>query len=224
LDNSNETDIPVTKEQIARKERSINKLKLNNVPCIDHLPVIEDITKIEPRDKEDVVNRAISLCIVALKGEGLEQEIVLEIVKEYAIKDYLSPAELRFIYSENPSEQDRIQFGWRYECYWVMLWALGYIDELGYPDKICDVIKAVKLLHDNKRDTFFKNSNLRPLDQILDEADLIYRYHWAVVDARINNKEMPGQLDPGVVMERHHALNWLISYMDSEWDDVSTDT
>ncbi|MFN5229343.1 MAG: DUF4272 domain-containing protein [Planctomycetota bacterium] len=23
---------------------------------------------------------------------------------------------------------------------------------------------------------------------------------------------------------RHYALNWLIRYMDQEWDDVSTDT
>jgi hypothetical protein len=31
-------------------------------------------------------------------------------------------------------------------------------------------------------------------------------------------------LHPGVAQERHHALNWLIGYMDQEWDKVSTDT
>ena len=50
------------------------------------------------------------------------------------------------------------------------------------------------------------------------------RYDWAVVDARVKNKPCPVGLDPGVVQERHHALNWLIGYMDQEWDDVATDT
>ncbi|MDR2636809.1 MAG: DUF4272 domain-containing protein [Zoogloeaceae bacterium] len=31
-------------------------------------------------------------------------------------------------------------------------------------------------------------------------------------------------MEPGVTMERHYALNWLIGYMDQEWDDISTDT
>jgi uncharacterized protein DUF4272 len=33
-----------------------------------------------------------------------------------------------------------------------------------------------------------------------------------------------GNLDSGVVYERHYALNWLIGYMGREWDDVTTDT
>jgi hypothetical protein len=33
-----------------------------------------------------------------------------------------------------------------------------------------------------------------------------------------------GGLDPGVTMERHHALNGLIGYDDADWDDVATDT
>lgn len=53
--------------------------------------------------------------------------------------------------------------------------------------------------------------------------DLIYRIDWAIVDARLNNKEPPGGFDPGVVFERHYALNWLTRYSD-DWDDVTTDT
>lgn len=32
------------------------------------------------------------------------------------------------------------------------------------------------------------------------------------------------QVELGVVMERHCTLNWLRTYDDQEWDDVSTDT
>jgi len=57
----------------------------------------------------------------------------------------------------------------------------------------------------------------------LDQADLIYRYNWACVDARINNRNIDN-LDSGVVLERHRALNWLINYMNQDWDSFSTDT
>lgn len=44
-----------------------------------------------------------------------------------------------------------MQFSWRYECYWVLLWAPGFIEALNRPDEICDVMKAVGILHDNGR-------------------------------------------------------------------------
>lgn len=71
---------------------------------------------------------------------------------------------------------------------------------------------------------FVTDAQMRPLSAILDQADLIYRYHWAVVDARVTGRAAPAGLDGGIVLERHRALNWLIGYMDEEWDDISTDT
>jgi hypothetical protein len=105
-----------------------------------------------------------------------------------------------------------------------MLWALGFIDELERPDRICDVQLAVAMLIENGRDGFTAKAELRPQSEILDAADLIYRYHWAVRDAQIHDRQVPADLDAGVVVERHYALNWLIGYKDQEWDDVSTDT
>jgi hypothetical protein len=40
----------------------------------------------------------------------------------------------------------------------------------------------------------------------------------------MNNRAAPAELDEGIVMERHDALNWLIGSMNQEWDAVSTDT
>jgi Domain of unknown function (DUF4272) len=104
-----------------------------------------------------------------------------------------------------------------------MLWALGFVDDLARPDKICDVPNAVALLRDLGRDGFLKKAKLRPMREILDAADLIYREHWATTEARIKNQPAPGGLDPGVVQERHYALNWLIGYSDQEWDNVTID-
>jgi Domain of unknown function (DUF4272) len=105
-----------------------------------------------------------------------------------------------------------------------MLWSLGFIDELPRPDKICDVPSAVSFLRDLGREAFLKKATLRSAREILDAADLIYRYHWATTDARIKNQPAPAGLDPGVFQERHYALNWLVGYSDQEWDDVRTGT
>lgn len=214
----------ISTESLERKNRSIQRLKGEGVPTIDHLPVIEDSSQVRPRTKEEVCNRAIALCVVSVKGEGLDQETINSLVEGLEIQDHLTPNERSFIEDESPTEHDKIQFVWRYECYWVMLWALGYIDEPGKPESICDVPHAVTFLHGKSRAEFIDKAELRSIEEILDQADLIYRYHWAVVDARVNNGESPAGLDSGVVMERHHALNWLIRYMDQEWDNVSTDT
>ena len=105
-----------------------------------------------------------------------------------------------------------------------MLWALGFIDKLERPDAICDVKRAVTILRDNGRQGFLRKSKLRPQSEILDVADLIYRYHWVIEDVCVNGQKALAGLDLGVVMERHYALNWLIGYMGQAWDDISTDT
>jgi hypothetical protein len=69
-----------------------------------------------------------------------------------------------------------------------------------------------------------EDADLRPQSELLSAADLIYRYHWAVVDARLKGQEPPAGLEGAVVYERHYALNWLIGYSGPDWDDISTDT
>ncbi|HWY87497.1 MAG TPA: DUF4272 domain-containing protein [Gemmataceae bacterium] len=214
----------IPEEAQARKARSIAILKKEGVPFIDHLPVIESEAEAKRRTTKEVALRAIALCIVAVKGEGLEQEEIDKLVEQFAIADALTPNERRFIHNADPSKHERIQFAWRYECYWVMLWALGFVDDLARPDAICDVRKAVLFLRDSGRESFVKRAKLRSAREILDAADLIYRYHWAVTEARVKNQEPPAGLNPGVVLERHYALNWLVGYADQEWDDISTDT
>lgn len=224
LDHIREMEASDSEAAENRKNRSIAILEREKVPFIEHLPVIETASETERRSKEEVARRAMALCIVAAKGEGLEHDMVLELVERYKIKDVLTPNERAFIANRNPSQQDRVQFTWRYESYWVLLWALGYIDDLKRPDSICDVLTAVTLLRDVTPEEFIAKAELRSQKEILDQADLAYRYHWATTDARVNNQDAPAGLDPSVVYERHYALNWLIGYLDQAWDDISTDT
>jgi hypothetical protein len=128
------------------------------------------------------------------------------------------------VLDDSPSQHDRVQFFWRYEAAWTLLWAMGFVAQLGKPAQICDVEFAAGTVTERTTSQFIEDSKLRPIADILDQADLIYRYHWAVRDARIEGLQVPAALNPDVTDERHHALNWLIGCGEQAWDDVSTDT
>jgi hypothetical protein len=188
------------------------------------LPVIDTATEAQIRSKEEIAYRALCLLTVALKGEGLEQSIVERIVQEHDLVSRLTLKESAFIANLSPSIHERTQFSWRYECAWVLLWALSFVEELGRPDQICDVSRSVRFMKERTTSEFLADSKERPAAEILDAADLIYRYDWACVSARLKGEPAPAGLDKGIVQERHHALNWLFGYLGQEWDRITIDT
>ncbi|NJS38323.1 MAG: DUF4272 domain-containing protein [Rhodobacteraceae bacterium] len=211
-------------EAAARKDRSITQLLAEGVPVLYSLPGIETTATSPRRDPEEVIQRTIALAIVAVKGETGDHAMGLALIDQFDAAGYFTPAEQAFMDNPARDQQDRIQFTWRYEGVHVMLWALGIYDELGRPDQITDVPLLAETLRDLGPEGLRAKARLRPQDQLLDAADLIYRYDWAVVSARLKGEDAPAGLDGGVVYERHYALNWLIGYMGQAWDDISTDT
>jgi len=207
-----------------RKKRSEELLKILGIPIDPSLPPIESEEETTPPSAKDMAKRAVGFCAVALRGEGLKQQEVISLLNGKDVWASATPEEKKFLLKKKPARQEMINFKWRYESLWVLLWALGHEEDLGAPTSICDVQRAVRMVLDIPSEDFIQRAKSRPISKILDEADLIYRYDWAVVDARIKGKEAPGNLNPGVVYERHYALNWLIGYMDQEWDEVTTDT
>lgn len=207
-----------------RKSASIEILKSEGVPFIDHLPVIEDIDGSVRRTENEVVNRALALLIVAVKGETRDEELVQSLVAQYNADALFSPYERAFIDNPTPSEQEYVNFIWRYESAFVLLWAVGFVDTLEHPDHIVDVYNIAVMVRDLGADGLRTEAKLRSQGELLQAADLIYRYNWAVVNARLKGKSPPAGLDSSVVYERHYALNWLIGYGGQPWDHISTDT
>lgn len=214
----------VSAEAIDRKLRSEKILRAEGVPFSAGLPVIETAAEALKRSKEEVALRALCLLFVAAKGEGLEQELAERVLEFHELRPHLTPKELAFALDNSPSQHDQFQFTWRHEAAWTLLWALGFVDQLGKPVQICDVEFGARTMAERTTPQFIEDSELRPIADILDQADLIYRYHWAVENARIKGQQAPAALDPGVTEERHYALNWLIGYDEQAWDDVTTDT
>jgi len=225
-----------TKEDIKRKECSFAILKEKDIPYIPHLraAMMEKDAKI--RSIEEIAKRLFAIFAVCVYSEARSSDETWESAQEYiekvneilkgGFKKILSPSEKKYLSVKKPTRQDIVKFGWRYEGCNVLLWALGFLDELVYPDTICDVPAIAKILWKQKSiDSFIKKAKLRTNKEILDAADLTLRYDWACVDARIKKHENPAGLDGGVVYERHYTFNWLIgANNNADWDNISTDT
>lgn len=114
---------------------------------------------------------------------------------------------------------------WKYEACNVLFWALGIVKTLDYPLQICDYKGIIGIVSNcSTFQDFLKKCNLKSINEILDETDLIYRYNWACIDSKINGRETPN-IDSGIVFQRHWALNWLIDLdKNNNWDNVSTNT
>src|SRR5262249_44874627 len=117
-------------EGLDRRARSIARLKAEGVPTIDWLPVIETATEARLRHADDIARRALALVVVANKGEGADQALVNKLVADLGISADLTPKERAFIYKRAATDNERVQFVWRYEALHVLLWSIGFVDRL----------------------------------------------------------------------------------------------
>ncbi|MBQ7776722.1 MAG: DUF4272 domain-containing protein [Lachnospiraceae bacterium] len=219
-------------EALARRDRSLEKLRARHIFVTEWLPLVETEETAHFRTAEEIAGRAAALLIVALYSEGIlgdkmsiadSREFIKPIIADFNADKYFSPAEKAYLEDDHSTEQQQIQFAWQYEPLMVMLWALGYEKELFYPDRICDVPGIVRIMKEHGSiEALVADAKLRSHEELLDEADLIYRMDWACVDTRIHGLPAPAGMDGGVVMERHKSLNWLI--LEEDWDEVDTNT
>ena len=214
-----------------RKYESIEKLKQDQIPYIEHLPHIESSEEAYKRSAEEIAKRAIACLHVIQVACDLHnnqydmkaQNFILNSLKAMGVSENLTQKE-QAVLEKNVSEQDIINMIWKYEAYWVLLWALGIVEKLDYPDHTIDCDFAINAVASCESfDSFMQKVKLRNLEEILDQADLIYRYDWACVDARLKQQPPAAQLNPSVVIERHGVLNWLIRE-DDDWDFPDTNT
>jgi hypothetical protein len=215
-----------TKDQFERRKRSELFCTQHAIPIYSnpHSLFLDPEDEITIRSQDSVVDRVLAIWYTGYKSEGIDETTLVKMDLKYAIMSKLSPLERKYATTKFPTKQQDVDAGWKYEDMHVMLWALGYIDSLSYPDKECNVVKDIKIIRSMTPDNFRKKARLRTKKEIVDQADLILRIDWACVDARVAKRPTPATLNVSVVTERHRALNWLIHFLDEDWDHVTTDT
>lgn len=213
-----------SREASQRKARSEAILKSEGLPINPGLPVIGLDEGAGPRPLEEICYRALSLLPVAGRGCGLEPDDEAAMIENHDLRRHFTPAERAYIADPEPAEQARVQFCWRFESAWVLLWALGYVEEgLAPPRAVCDVQRAYDTAFSRPGAAFVKEARPLPFSDVLDQADLAYRTHWAVRQLWLTGEGLPEGVNPSIVYERHYALTWLTEG-GVAWDEVETDT
>ncbi|MCM1298020.1 MAG: DUF4272 domain-containing protein [Firmicutes bacterium] len=226
-------DIPEEQADIDRRLRSIEKCKQMGLPVMESLKASVYESECVIPSKENIVHRlacifAAAVCSEACnyepeKAEDMIKGMLSDLEDKYSVSKYYSAEEME--YAQDPLNYPDLhpKFGWRYECCAVLLWALS-LWELGEPTKICDAGEIGKIIWNNDFDSLCERSELKSKEEILDMQDLMLRYDWACVDARINGREM-NIVDEEIVYEWHYALNWLTNAnYTSDWDIIRADT
>lgn len=214
----------ITNEQLHRKSQSEEYLKKMNVPINQYLPYVESEDEVRLRSIDEVVKRIYIIWALVTIGHGYDRKKIISELKSNDLYNDLTPNEKAFIKSKKPTQEQEVEATWRIEAAYLLLWSIEKIDELPFPSEICDTDLMHEIIKSPDNYTGLINSSaLRSEKEILDMHDLTYRTHWAVRDAFLKNQEPPANIIPGVIYERHYAINWLTFYAE-EWDDVTTDT
>jgi uncharacterized protein DUF4272 len=220
-----------------RQVRSEEELGQFGVRTPSTLPPVASETEVVLRAPSEVARRALALFVVALRAESLmSPELAVAELREKRPLAFrsLTPKECLFVNDEKPDQEQITNFVWRYEALWILAWALGLVEVLCYPSETCDLDFLSKTFLATDEEALVKKSKLLPTETLLDALDLHFRLSW-LVRQRQGGKpgdgdkppdgEMGGNdLDPGVVLERYYALNWLVQHGGAEWDDVQTPT
>lgn len=208
-----------TQEQARRKAESENRLRGEGVPFDPDLPPVPPESQLRLRSAQEVADRALALTLVAMKGDGWDHDIILEIANVRNALSLFTSEELKFIHNPEPSEDDKIQFAHHFEAAWTLVWSLRLIhDPLSTPRHTCDAKRLTEIVRDTRDLTI---NELRRPCRLLDKLDLFQRYDWAVRQSIAADVRPPGQIEAIVALERYHALRWLTCTDGQEqWDEL----
>jgi hypothetical protein len=112
--------------------------------------------------------------------------------------------------NEETTKEENEKFIWKYECVYLLLWALWYIENLEEPKDICDTGKVTAMILGNWVDNFVKNANLRSIEEIVWTYE---KYLGYLNDDSLN-------LD--VTKERLYTLSRLVAKDNLSWDQIET--
>lgn len=182
------------------------------------------------RAPEDLAYRAFALFGVANPAYEQPPATARGWLEDYGISRHLSPWESAFVAQDAPPEPMIFAASWRTEALQALTWALGLIDLLPAPSERAD-LALVGLTREiiAAPDAFAASATLRPVAELEAALTEMTSHHWGVragpAGRRLHgHPEIESSFDPGVVEQRHYAIEWLAGPPDQEWDHVRTDT
>ena len=208
--------------EIVKKE-SEEIIKNYGGEICDWLPWID---RIGIRPIEEIIGRALVMnALINIHFEA-PTSIIKEWLESNELTNYLTAEEMVLLNKNNNelTEQEINNLYWHIEALWSLLWATSIIDEMPFDRPIEDFMASLcpSLEKNEGTEKFTEKMKLRSIDEIFRKLDLYYRLHWWTKDANLNKNET-GEVSLDIIMERRHALEWIL-HPKQNWEDISLDT
>ncbi len=221
--------LPYPDQAWQRKARTEAELAARNLSPSASLPPLISEPELRQRTPQEIAERAFALLAVAVRaesmasGEALPPDTLLQRLP--SAEAALTPKERAFLFDQAPTQSEVAQVVWRYECLAVLQWAMGLLDVLPFPDAICDVpAPRAPCSMPRMSRVSWAPCACAPTARSWTRSICTIAFDWLVRQAQLKELPVPEGLDGGVVVERHYALNWLVRFEDSAWDEVDTPT
>jgi len=158
--------------------------------------------------------RAVITSGVTHAAHGARSIDVVSWLKEENLWAYCSDWEKKFLCNPKSKPSELNEASWQIERLWIFAWAKGDIDTINH-QKRCGVGLSLYFPRPGDRtQSFIQDTTLRNENDIFKEHCLL-SYLTEVIN---KHGSAPNNYEEGVVVERWHALNWLMSF-DDKWPD-----
>lgn len=201
------------------RAKNTEYLRSIGISVPEHLPEIEGLDEVTPRTAQDIAGRLSALAYVIGLGFDAKGKDLLEQLNKYNLMPYVSGYERELLSQEIIGDQDKINMSWLPECAQALAWCIGLV-ELDHFEH-CDDDLAHKIPFKSDPEEFIQKAQLRPVPEIQEQSDLLYRLHWYARNCRLTGQEC--EINEEVVSERRKAIDWAYG-VEEDWDEVPMDT
>jgi len=201
------------------KSKNTEYLGSIGIDVPEHLPNIENLDEVKPRTAQDIAGRLSAMAYVIGLGFDAKGNELLEQLNKFDLMSYVSAYETGLLNQDIIGDQDKINMSWLTECAQALAWCIGLVDLDHF--KHCDDDLAHKIPFKTDPQEFIQKARLRPIAEIQEQSDLLYRMHWYARNCGLNGQEC--ELSRGIVSERRKAIDWAYG-VEEDWDEVPMDT
>lgn len=209
--------LPLLADALERAQAAEKRIGLFGLqpPPLPPLPGAEEI---QLRPAREVAARCQALWAVASVAEGVEPSAAAELLGSRGVGQVETPQEAALLAGTAEAPE---RFARRKEALHALLWALGRVELLGAPRHETDFEEATRRLRRHSGTEFLERAQLRPSEEILEEAAVHYACHGSLAAiAAAGRPPEDSQLRVEVVRERTLALLWLIQHLRQDWDSL----
>ncbi len=203
------------------REKSLEAAKELGYPTNENLPLMEVVKQV--RSVSEAADRLLALYAVVACSYGFPKDKAKKWLIREGLIDLLTLTEKAYLEAGSRGDLDTTK-QWQVEAIWALAWCVGVHADLEFSDSCSDnfIQMLPDIAKDAATDSFRSGLQLRDKAEIASYTDLAYCLHWALRDAEIKGQKIPGKVPGNVVVERRHALEWMIGH--DSWDEVTLDT